>query len=546
MAIVPVPEGGVVVHPAESGETMIAEALNKSRPKNALAGLGSGLKYMSGGIVAGAAALVSAPVIGAREEGAMGLLKGVAKGVGGFVGLTVAGAAVGVTQLVRGVANTPEAISKGSRRDYKWDKDKGEWIKDVYVLRDLVDQAVQEEADSDDEERAQRGGSSGSAPTAEVKETLYYEVLGVPTNATTQDIKKAYYKKAVVVHPDKNPSPEANKEFQRLSQAYQVLSDPESRKKYDVSGAQKFEDGSHKNESLDVGIFLSGLFGSLKFEPYVGELSLSGFAKDMMKDPTMDPNDIESSMPSAASAAPLKRREKRRRIFCAKNLKDKLDKYVSERNESEFVRSAYLEAMDLVKASFGRQLLRTLAFVYLYTGEKFLAEQKGQFWTRKWASWKNTGRSYSNMANMASNMTKSFMAVNKFANQAEKRGRSENPENQGPSPEEVRAFLENTLPLLLDTAWGMVQMDVEETAKAAAKMVLKDVGVCWQLRMRRGYALRRLGRIFEEVALTYGGETEIGKMTGQDAMRQLEEAFVTTVRETDARRADSNSPSRRR
>lgn len=71
------------------------------------------------------------------------------------------------------------------------------------------------------------------------------------------------------------------------------------------------------------------------------------------------------------------------------------------------------------------------------------------------------------------------------------------------------------------------------------KMVLKDVGVCWQLRMRRAYALRRMGRIFEEVSLTYGGETEIGKMTGQDAMRQLEEAFITTVKETDDSRRDS-------
>ena len=537
LALVPVPEHGAVVHAEQEAESMISDALNKSRPKNALAGLGSGLKYMGGGIVAGAAALVSAPVIGAKEEGGLGFLKGVAKGVGGFVGLTVAGAAVGVTQVVRGVANTPEAINKGSRRDYKWDKEKGEWFKDVYVLRDLVDEADREEAASDDEERAQRGGTNAAFSSGgDVKDTLYYDVLSVPPTATTQDIKKAYYRKAVVVHPDKNPSPEANKEFQQLSQAYQVLSDPETRRQYDLSGSKKFEDGSSKMgpEDLDLSIFFAGLFGSLKFESYVGELSLSGLAKNMMRD-AQQPEGAAAAgdvAHPAVSAAAIKRRQKRRIVFCARNLRDKLDLWVSDRKEAAFVRNMYLEAMEMVKASFGSQLLRTLAWVYTYTAEKFLAEQKGQFVTRKWASWKNTGRSYSNMASMASNMTKSLIAVNRFANKAE----------GGPSQDQVKEFLEGTLPLLLDTAWGMVQMDVEETAKAASKMVLKDVGVCWQLRMRRGYALRRLGRIFEEVALTYGGETEIGRLTGEQAVKRLEEAFLTTVRESDARQ---NSPSRR-
>jgi curved DNA-binding protein CbpA len=323
------------------------------------------------------------------------------------------------------------------------------------------------------------------------------------------------------VHPDKNPSPEANKEFQKLSQAYQVLSDTDLRRQYDLSGSKKFDNVS---QDIDVSVFLSGLFGSLKFQPYVGELSLSGMAKDMVNQAGPENPPMPERVMTSSGA--IKRRERRRRIFCAKNLCQKLEMYNG--NESLFVKQTYLEAIDLVTASFGLQLLRTLAFVYTYTSEKFLAEQKGQFWSRKLASWKNTGRSYSHMASMASNMTKSYVAVSKFAR--------EQKSNLEDNQQETRMFLESTLPLLLETAWSMVQMDVEETGKCAAKMVLKDVGVCWQVRMKRAYALRRMGRIFEEVSLTYGGETEIGKMTGQDAMRQLEEAFVTTVRETDARR----------
>jgi hypothetical protein len=523
MAIVPVGSTDIEAMRAKEAESAITEALNKSRPKNALAGLGSGLKYVGGGLVAGAAALVSAPVIGAKEEGGIGFLKGLGKGLGGFVGLTVAGAAVGVTQVVRGVANTPEAIAKGSKRDYKWDKEKGEWIKDVYVLRDLVDEADREEAMSDDEEREERRrGENNGGMSAQVKETIYYDVLEVPVTATTQDIKKAYYKKAVSVHPDKNPSPEANKQFQQLSQAYQVLSDPEKRKKYDLSGAEKMENGQPLPEDIDVSVFLAGLFGSLKFEPYVGELSLSGLAKNLMKSKAGDEVPVDAA---------LKRRQRRRIVFCARNLRDKLDVWVSDREESKFVRMMYLEAMELVKASFGIELVRTLGWVYSYVADKFLAEQKGQYMSKKWASWKSTGRNYSNMASMASNMTKSVIAVNKFSNNQ--------PEGQEVTQNQMRDFLNSTLPLLLETALGMVRMDVEETAKAAAKMVLKDVGVCWQLRLRRGYAMRRLGRIFEEVALTYGGETEIGKLTGEQAVRRLEEAFVASVQEVDARRDSS-------
>lgn len=66
----------------------------------------------------------------------------------------------------------------------------------------------------------------------------YYQTLGVSKDASQEDIKKAYRKLAVKYHPDKNQgNKEAEERFKEVSEAYEVLRDPEKRKKYDKLGA---------------------------------------------------------------------------------------------------------------------------------------------------------------------------------------------------------------------------------------------------------------------------------------------------------------------
>ena len=70
----------------------------------------------------------------------------------------------------------------------------------------------------------------------------YYEILGVSKGATATEIKKAYRKKAIEFHPDKNPGDSnAEEQFKKAAEAYEVLSDPDKKARYDQYGHAAFE-----------------------------------------------------------------------------------------------------------------------------------------------------------------------------------------------------------------------------------------------------------------------------------------------------------------
>jgi len=93
----------------------------------------------------------------------------------------------------------------------------------------------------------------------------YYDLLGVPQAASQDEIKKAYRKKALQYHPDRNQgNKEAEENFKKISEAYEVLSDENKRSHYDRVGHDAFGN-YHSNYNSPFDIYTSA-FGNMAFQ----------------------------------------------------------------------------------------------------------------------------------------------------------------------------------------------------------------------------------------------------------------------------------------
>jgi len=450
----------------------------------------------------GVSALVAAPVVGFQKGGVMGAVKGLGAGVVGCVVFPVWGTTVGLVQMARGALNSMEA-----RREEKagktWEKEDHKWVE--YRLADAAAAIPADDMDvlGPARQRAANGKAREARQALGVapKDTKYYEVLGVPPDATGAEVKRAYYTLARNLHPDKNPDDaDAKQKFQLVGEAYQVLGNEELRAKYDAYGAEALAG----DQFVDTGAFFTMLFGSEKFEPLVGRLQLA-----VLTDSDVDLTDAESNL-----------LQERRRTRLALKLANLLQPYVDGHTEA-FTQAMSAYAQELAEVSFGENMLHTIGFIYTNVADQAL----GNYFGAKLEATGHKLKTGFQLVGSAWRMYRKMRSVQKAQDehQAKARLREEAKEaesmaaagagagaaegveaeptaSQQPPTDSADGAPgmdeKDLLPCFLEAVWTVTTLDIETTTKAVCKKVLADITHGLEIRAKRAEAMRELGIIF--------------------------------------------------
>lgn len=468
-----------------------------------------------------------------------------------------------------------------------WDKKENQWT--FYLL----DQEWEEIEEKDREYKNNSNSNNGGEKNERVvKDREYYDLLGVSTGATAVDIKKSYYKKARLVHPDKCNDPDAADKFQKLGHAYNVLSNEQLRAAYDKNG--KAETTAEEDAQMDPMIFFNVMFGSTLVEPYIGELGLAQTADTMMKDGANDATTQEEyeSMTEeerekvmdekiAVMQAESEFKKAKRQVTCAKNLRKRVQPYLdllhssSDNNKKDakikFREDCTEEAVKIAQGSQGDFYLKTIGFALEVNAEEYLGFEKSFLGLGgHLARTKQNASGFSSTMGLLGAGIKAASAGVRTMHQAEAmqkdiqaealaaagggRGSNDVPnvqdaeknhsgessskvdiemteEQQQKLANEMQKGLDDSLPTFLEFALAINKRDIQSTIKGICKKLFDDASVPKESRFSRAEAVRILGKEFLKVGSIMDeiSGNKTTKMSADEIKAQMNVAAFATM-----------------